>query len=359
MAHEITKRDHMFAVGATPWHGLGTVLPHGTALSSAQAIAAARLDWEVALAELQTVPGAGAPSLAVPMGRAVVRLDTGAPLAVVGPRFAPLQNRDAFKAFDAWVDRGILRYETAGSLRGGSLVWILARLQIGDLQIGTGDTISPYALLAHGHDGRMGIRVQGTGIRVVCANTLRWALGSLRGGIAHRGDVAGKAAAAVAELDGLRVLAERQADRWRTLACLPAEVEDVARYLAAVLQKPMVEIIGGKLPTGEDATPVRLLEPVADAFESPRGGRLPSTDGTWWGVYQALTQVLTHGHDGSRRDPEARLLSSAWGTGDRQAERGELVAEILGRRDPAMGWERVSTLPTDALADYAAATRAA
>ena len=41
MAHEITKRDHMFAVGATPWHGLGTVLPHGTALSSAQAIAAA------------------------------------------------------------------------------------------------------------------------------------------------------------------------------------------------------------------------------------------------------------------------------------------------------------------------------
>ena len=71
MAHEIEHDDHMLAVGKTPWHKLGTVLPAGTVLTSEQAIIAAHLGWRVNLQPVVTMIG-GAP-IDVPSVRAVVR----------------------------------------------------------------------------------------------------------------------------------------------------------------------------------------------------------------------------------------------------------------------------------------------
>jgi hypothetical protein len=59
--------------------------------------------------------------------RAVVRADSHEVLGVVGSGFTPLQNAQALAWFDPWLASGLVTLETAGSLRGGRIVWALAR----------------------------------------------------------------------------------------------------------------------------------------------------------------------------------------------------------------------------------------
>lgn len=357
----------MFAVGETPWHKLGTVLPAGTDLDSSAALAAAHLDWTVSLAELQTVAN-GHPTQAVEMAKAVRRDDTGRVLGVVGNGFRVLQNDRAFAAFDPWQRDGLIRYETAGSLRDGGRVWILARLAIADLEVGTDDKVAPYLLLAHGHDGSLAVRVKATAVRVVCANTLAMSLGESLAGVrfTHRGDVGGKADRAVASIDGIRIAAERRAERWRAMAARPAKDLDLPRFLAAVYERPLAEIIGdGRDPkTNEARKPARVLAPVTDAWDRPRGGKRATTTGTVFGLLQSVTQVLTHGAAGSERDSGSRLDSVAFGDAARLADRAEVVADVLAsigvHKSSGVTWEDlIDTSTTELRAMVGSAAKAA
>ena len=62
-------------------------------------------------------------------------------------------------------------YETAGALKGGRHIWMLARLPK-TLRAAGDDEIKPYVLLANSHNGTRALRMIPTTIRVVCANTL-------------------------------------------------------------------------------------------------------------------------------------------------------------------------------------------
>ena len=95
-------------------------------------------------------------------------------LGIVGPRFAVLQNKDAFGWFQPFLDAKEAALHTAGSLRGGSRIWVLAKLNRDPLVIAAGDEVEKFILLSHGHDGRLAVRGGFTPIRVVCQNTLRW-----------------------------------------------------------------------------------------------------------------------------------------------------------------------------------------
>lgn len=360
MSHELQKHDTMFSVGRSPWHRLGTVLPENRVLTSAEALQLAGLAWTVELVPLQTVPTDGRASQAVPHTLGVLRSDTGDVLGTVGRHFAPLQNADAFAAFDRWVPT-LLQYQTAGSLRNGARVWILARLQVADLDVGSDDRLLPYVLLSHGHDGSLALRVQPVCVRVECNNTLRAArLCTIsRVCVQHRGDVATHAELAMAQMPGIRAACEKQAEHWRTLTTAPADLDDVARLLAATLRQPLRELLGGKRADGSSISPSRLLEPCASAFEDPRGRKLATQDGTWWGVYQAITEVLTHGTPDSRRDRSRKLDSISFGTSASQLERADLCAEILARRDARWTADVLAELATPSLIDLSASLRAA
>ena len=64
-------------------------------------------------------------------------------------------------------------YETAGSLREGRQIWLLAKMPAEKL---AGDEVEPYLCFTNSHDGGGAVRVCMTPVRVVCNNTLNLAL---------------------------------------------------------------------------------------------------------------------------------------------------------------------------------------
>jgi phage/plasmid-like protein (TIGR03299 family) len=116
--------------------------------------------------------------------RATMRMDRLEVLGVVGSRYTPLQNADAFGVLSPLIDSGLARIETAGVLRGGRDVWMLVRFSP-DSEIvqqafasrtladgGEDGGIIPYAMISNNHAGRRQVQLMETPVRVVCANTL-------------------------------------------------------------------------------------------------------------------------------------------------------------------------------------------
>ena len=112
MSHEVAS---MFSVKELPWHGLGHVLDG--APSCAEALILAGMNWSVALRGMSTTVVDGGQAVPVAGHNAVIRMDTGAVLGVVGEDFRPLQNVDAFGFFEPLVASGLVTLETAGLLR--------------------------------------------------------------------------------------------------------------------------------------------------------------------------------------------------------------------------------------------------
>ncbi|MDE6567879.1 MAG: DUF945 domain-containing protein [Lachnospiraceae bacterium] len=158
--------ESMFYVREAPWHGLGTRVEG--ALSSREALIAAGLNWNVVQKEIHTKDG-----FPVKGYYANVRDSDQKVLGVVTGRYQIVQNREAFAFTDGLLGKGV-RYETAGSLKEGKRTWILARLpkQYRLLE----DKIVPYLVFSNSHDGSGSIKVAMTPVRVVCQNTLNFAL---------------------------------------------------------------------------------------------------------------------------------------------------------------------------------------
>ena len=187
MGHGLTSSDHMFSVREMPWHRLGTVLDEPPA-SIDDALEKAGLGWHVRQSEVlvvrraewtddfgkthdaELVPAETADGCAY---RANIREDTGALLGIVSEDYKVVQNRDAFAFLDQLIGSE-LHFETAGSLHGGRRVWVLARLPEW-VEVG-GDQTATYVYVANSHDGTLAVTASVTSVRIVCANTLGWAL---------------------------------------------------------------------------------------------------------------------------------------------------------------------------------------
>jgi len=204
MSHQIEENDTMFSVREKPWHGLGVVLDEAP-VNIDDALVRAGLNWEVhqrplyfgGPAEFGPSSGVYVPQLestVTPVGEhfANVREDTRDVLGIVGKDYQVVQNREAFAWLDALLGNDV-QFETAGSLQNGRRTWVLALIP-GDVEVG-GDEVSRYIYCANSHDGTLSVTAAATNVRVVCANTLGWALSESRGRsyrFRHVGDLSTK-----------------------------------------------------------------------------------------------------------------------------------------------------------------------
>jgi len=167
--------ETMFSANETPWHRLGNVTEG--ALNSTEAIKMGGLDWTVSLRPLYTGgTDAGGEEYPIEIADnfATVRDSDDTVLGVVGSRYTPIQNNQCFDFLDTVLDDFDAKYETAGALDNGRIVWMLLNLGK-DVVVGEDRTI-PYLLLTNSHDGSTAIKALTTPIRVVCQNTLTFAL---------------------------------------------------------------------------------------------------------------------------------------------------------------------------------------
>lgn len=304
--------ENMFSVREIPWHQLGKILDNSP--TSAEALREAGLDWQVETRELfWHTPGFN--NVKKCESRvALVRNTDEQLMAVVSPRYVPLQNVEAFKFFDPMIASGEAQYETAGSLKQGQKIWILARLSKYDFDVGAGDTIHPYCLLCNGNDGATGVMIQLTTVRVVCNNTLEMALGAggyitywhVNGVTDHietakeRLGLIGQQCQEIKELYG--------AMRQRILT--PVErvkfVDDVSGV--SVLPEHNEDEQGdGEQVEAHEAYALAARDTINELVETGYGNDMPGIRDSLWGYTQAALEFCDH-RMGSRAKDRANYM---------------------------------------------------
>ena len=176
MAHMIENNMIAFK-GATPWHGLGVAVDAN--MTGAEMLKIAKMDWKVQRRALAMRDGKGQGLMTDPLSklRAIVREDTNEVFQVASDRYFPVQNAAVVEFFREFCEAGQATMETVGGLKGGAIVWALARLNgATDTKIQGVDEMRGYLLLATSHDGSIVTIGQATDTRVVCWNTLSAAI---------------------------------------------------------------------------------------------------------------------------------------------------------------------------------------
>lgn len=303
MAHEV---ETMMYRGETPWHGLGNPLSDAGLRDWKQACIEAGLDWEVELVPLllgmpDKAPGA-ITGATVEQAKASVRVSDGKILGVVGPDYTVLQNRDAFEWFAPIMETGLATFESAGSLRGGSVIWTLAKLQGLEAEIRKDDSVVRYMLLSHAHDGTMSVRVGDTDTRVVCMNTLRAAHeggGSRLIRLRHTANLKDNLDALGEVFDATRQAFVATVEQYRKLQAREGiNPSDIMKYVQKVLDTPKDE--DGKVST---RVYNRLEGIVKLAWEG-----IGNTGGTMWDAFNAITQWATW----ERGRSQENRVNAAW-----------------------------------------------
>lgn len=292
----VANVENMFSVRQTPWHRLGTVLENPPTIQ--EAIELSGLNWPVELKPLFLGDGT------LVTHKAVVRGDSGNVLGIVGPRYQPLQNAEAFDWFNAFVENGEVSLETAGSLDEGRRIWVMAKIARDPSVIVPNDEILKYLMLSNSHDGTLAIRVGYTPIRIVCANTLAMAHSSNASKLIRVRHTA-SSKVALDKLKDIMNLVDREfeatAEQFRFLASKTFNQKDIREYVKAVL---------GKDKIAEQDLPTRTknqLDEIIGLLED-ENQRLNGVNGTYWAAYNAVNQYLNY--DASRNDNNR--MSSLW-----------------------------------------------
>ena len=125
MSHQV--ETFAFA-GELPWHGLG--VPVSNDMSAYEMMEAAQLNWSVKKVPMFYKPYSnGFTSIqSVEDKMLLVSEEDNKQLDVVSSTWHPVQNQAAFDFFYDWVEEGNMEMHTAGSLKDGKLVWVLAKI---------------------------------------------------------------------------------------------------------------------------------------------------------------------------------------------------------------------------------------
>jgi phage/plasmid-like protein (TIGR03299 family) len=298
----------MAYAGAIPWHGLGVRVSHD--LSPEQMIEKARLTWSVEALDC-TIMG----KFQVPNFRALTRRNHDGSIDVFGPcgpRYVPVQNKEAFAFFKQFTEAGDMQLEVAGSLKGGRYVWALAKFN-GELDL-AGDITKNYILLVSPHIWGHSLKIFYTPVRVVCNNTLTQALngGSDLDRFRHIHTVDFDQYA-IAKARGVLKLANIAAEEFamaaRLLANIKVNADQASKYFATLFKPQLVT-----------ATEMeRLTDITVDhwmrVLKSNPGHDTTAANDTAWGLLNAVTYGLDHLYG---RSEDARLENSWMGANARK-----------------------------------------
>lgn len=316
-----------------PWHGFGQKVD---GLQTAEeAIVAAGLDWEVGHRPLfyrdPTNPKGTVKKISDRV--ATVRMTDGKYLGITSPGYHIFQNRTAFDFADAIVESGEAKYETAGSLREGKVVFLSMEIPKTVSVDGENEDMRPYLLVANSHDGSRALSARITTVRVVCMNTLNMALGNRNNEIKLRHTR--NAEEKVAEAQRALGLTFEYLDRFeaigRKMLLTKIDERDVLRTMLQVFP---IKDVNPLLLNADEIRKVlsnQATTPAAKAMSMyERSDNLANVRGTRWGVFNGIAEYLDFGQFyRSRGVPAADNRATSILLGGPAAQKKEKAAAIL------------------------------
>ena len=324
MPHRV---ESLAYTGKAPWHGLGTPVPGHVSPRRMQRVA--KLDWEVEKRPLfyrtRKRSGESESEKQLSDQYALVRRSDGQLLDIVKANWEPVQNREAFEFFHDFVRAGDMTMETAGSLANGKWVFALARAKAAfSLSRAGRDVVESYVLFTNPHQYGRAVDIRFTPVRVVCHNTLSFALGQkdnpYRVSFGHRRRFPLAQAQAL-----VRRMAEQLEDYRLKAECLAAK-----RYEEAALDRYFRQVFKPAIPPrNRPGEALPLTRNAARAMEIV--GRQPGHDlapGTWWNAFNAVTYLTDHEIG---RSPETRLTTAWYAPGNARKVRALELALAFAR----------------------------
>lgn len=298
MSHEV---ETMAYAGQVPWHGLGTKV--AADLTPRQMQKQAGLDWGVTKRKsFVTFDGE-----TIETGtEALIRESDSSVLAPsVGSNWEPVQNTEAFDFFNEFCAAGDMEMHTAGSLKNGQIVWVLAKIKESFDVLGE-DRVDNFMLFSNPHQYGKSLNIRMTPTRVVCQNTLTMSLsGTTKNEVVlnHRREFN---ADLVKDKMGLaHEKFEQYRDAARFMASKKASVSDLITFYNEVFPAANTK----KKEAKEYADLSTTAKAAFDVLETQPGAEFAM--GTWWNALNSVTFITDHKLG---RSADARMASAWFGS---------------------------------------------
>lgn len=350
MAHDLdfntVGEARMVSLNVNPWHSLGKVV--NTEMTDDDILKLAGLDWKVEerkvydcdaptmklLSDGTEVPEYPKPTL-IEGSKLLRRSEDGRHLSIVSDGYRVFQNHELVSLMREISFKTPLVWETAGCLQRGQTVWALARLP--ELKISVkGDETLPYMLLSNGHGNKKPLTVMPTAVRVVCANTLSMAQGSITGqrsraknagSTSNVVDKSLKAASdgyAIKHTSGLDAALKDVIDAYKHIIDDVRATQEAFDQLIevpvtpALLQSYWDSIFGEKPDEKQSTLRDQWNDRDAELRRIYTGPTCQVGHGTLYAAYQAATEFVDHGKMKRKRmaaQTESGLYYATAGTG--------------------------------------------
>ena len=302
----MTAADVMFSVRIAPWHmGMGTnVILLDTAPETRMArIEAAGHGFTVEESDVfrrlvsEPTPQNGFSKVAsfpkVEGWKMLYRSDNGDILHVAKDSYTVVQNIVGHELFEALSKGATLEDGTGGSVRGGALCYLSARLDEPQLVDGDTSPIYPYVVITWAHDGSGALQARRTQVRPVCWNTISFGEAEAkRTGrnftFRHTKNVTARIEDAKRVIDGAREDSNAFIELANELAGISVSDEQRELFIRTFVPAPAAKVISDDVM--DNINEARAL--VRGVFDSPT---MPEAHrNTAYGLVQAGVEYLDH-----------------------------------------------------------------
>ena len=292
----VTSAAYAVEKNGLPWHKLGQMVDH--AMTWQEAYKLAQLDWTVEKRPLFFQNPAfnrddplSKKGFKVPGQFVVCRNDIIGPesaLGIVGNTYVPTQNVE----IGGWIDNILeqidgANYEAAGVLGRGEKVWALARVPF-NASIGN-DKHETFIMFMSAHDGSMSNTIMLTDVRVVCQNTLNFALSK-----GTRDAMIKVRHTAKAQKKLLDITNDIQTGLKQDIESLKLKFEKLItrKVTKDSFAQTMTKIFGEKWEQAESKS-TKALE-IAKLFNDNDNNAIPEQAGTGMALLNAVTNYIDH-----------------------------------------------------------------
>jgi phage/plasmid-like protein (TIGR03299 family) len=309
MAHELSFKNgkaELVLADTGAWHKLGTVFDTSQHIIDSKTAMAIACPWHAIKETLYIDRG----NSLIPTSQiALMRSDTQAIIGYASNTYVPIQPEYMFSWTDAVLGEPHPGYESAGALKGGSVLFLTARL--GEINIlGSGDRTRTYLTFMNSFDGSISAQAFLTGTRIVCMNTLKMSLGDKKSNTVkfrHTKNIESR----------LERTSQVMALALSTQADLQAKLESLAQRQ---LTKDLYMRVLDELFPGEKTRTANVKLAITSIFNSNDGDFIPEFKNTAYNLYNSVTNYVDH-------DRAVRLTKSSTAS-DSSMQRAE--SAILG-----------------------------